>query len=105
MVAVVHSSGDLLECHPHVHAIASRGGWDRDGRWIPMPYLHTRTTELLFRHKVLAFLKKEGLLSEERIELLLSWQEHTGFSAHNAVTVEPGRSNGRLAISPAASPQ
>ena len=40
-------------------------------------------------HPVLAFLKKEGLLSEERIELLLSWQENTGFSAHNAVTVEP----------------
>ncbi len=38
---------------------------------------------------MLAFLKKEGLLSEERIELLLSWQENTGFSAHNAVTVGP----------------
>ena len=66
------TAGDLLEWHPHVHAIASRGGWDRDDRWIPMPYLHTRAAELLFRHKVIRLLDKEGLLSRERIELLLS---------------------------------
>ena len=30
----------------------------------------------------------EGLLSEERTELLLSWR-HTGFSVHNRVRVEP----------------
>ena len=29
MVAVVQTAGDLLAWHPHVHAIASRGGWDR----------------------------------------------------------------------------
>jgi len=33
-------------------------------------------------------LQDEGLLSEERTELLLSWR-HTGFSVHNRVTVEP----------------
>ena len=54
-----------------------------------MPYLDTKAAELLFRHKVIRLLDKEGLLSQERIELLLSWQEHTGFSAHKAVAVEP----------------
>jgi hypothetical protein len=33
-------------------------------------------------------LQDEGLLSEERTELLLSWR-HTGFSVHNRVRVEP----------------
>jgi hypothetical protein len=33
-------------------------------------------------------LQDEGLLSEERSELLLSWR-HTGFSVHNRVRVEP----------------
>ena len=43
---------------------------------------------MLFRHKVLTLLSGEGLLSEERIELLDSWKHgHTGFSAHNAVTL------------------
>ncbi len=54
-----------------------------------MPYLDTKAAELLFRHKVIRLLDKEGLLSQERIELLLSWQEHTGFSAHKTVAVEP----------------
>ena len=44
--------------------------------------------ELLFRHKVIRMLQGEGLLSEERTELLLSWR-HTGFSVHNRVRVEP----------------
>jgi hypothetical protein len=35
---------------------------------------------------VIAFLRVQGLLSEERIELLLSWQ-NTGFSVHHGVTV------------------
>lgn len=33
-------------------------------------------------------LQGEGLLSEERTDLLLSWR-HTGFSVHNRVRVEP----------------
>ena len=39
-------------------------------------------------------LKADGLISEERIELLLSWHHHTGFSAHNAVTVAEGDDEG-----------
>jgi hypothetical protein len=42
----------------------------------------------LFRHKVFTFLKNQGLLSDERIELLLSWK-NTGFSIDNSVTVYP----------------
>ncbi len=49
----------------------------------------TQAAELLFRHKVISGLKRQGLLSQQRIELLMSWQQHTGFSAHNGVTVEP----------------
>jgi hypothetical protein len=51
-------------------------------------HIDERSAELLFRHKVMRMLQDEGLLSEERTELLLSWR-HTGFSVHNRVTVEP----------------
>jgi hypothetical protein len=37
---------------------------------------------------VVVFLKVEGLLTDERIHLLDSWQ-HSGFSVHNNVTVQP----------------
>ena len=88
MVAVVQTAGDLANWHPHVHAIVSRGGWTRGGKWIPVAFVDEASAELLFRHKVMRLLQDEGLLSDERTELLLSWR-HTGFSVHNRVYVEP----------------
>jgi hypothetical protein len=66
----------------------SRGGWTRDGEWLPVAYVDECSSELLFRHKVMRLLQDQGLLSEEQTELLLSWR-HTGFSVHNRVRVEP----------------
>jgi hypothetical protein len=88
MVAVVQTAGDLGNWHPHVHALVSRGGWTRGWQWVPVPYIDEHAAELLFRHKVLRLLQDQGLLSEERTDLLLSWR-HTGFSVHTRVRVEP----------------
>ncbi len=88
MVAVVQTAGDLANWHPHVHALVSRGGWTRDWEWVPLAYVDEHAAELLYRHKVMRMLQEEGLLTEERTELLLSWR-HTGFSVHNRVRVEP----------------
>jgi hypothetical protein len=54
-----------------------------------VPFVDERCAELLFRMKVLDLLKDEGLLSEEREQLLLSWRHRTGFSADASVKVEP----------------
>ncbi len=54
-----------------------------------MPYVDEGSAEELFRHKVLALLRRRGLLSLERIELLLSWRR-SGFSVHNRVHAHPG---------------
>ncbi len=88
MVTVVQTAGDLANWHPHVHALVSRGGWNRGGEWVPVGFVDEHSAELLFRHKVMRLLQGVGLLSDERIELLLSWR-HTGFSVHNRVRVEP----------------
>jgi hypothetical protein len=93
MVAVVQTHGDMLGWPPHVHAIATRGGWDAEGQFVPMSFVSTAAAEQLFRHEVITLLRDEGLLTEERIELLMSWH-HSGVSAHNAVTVPPRDSGG-----------
>ena len=87
--AAAQTSGDLLNAHPHLHGLAPRGGWDGDGAWVSVPYVDPGVAERLFRAKVLAFLKAEGLLSEEREQLLLSWEHATGFSVDSSVKVEP----------------
>ncbi len=89
MVAVIANSGDLLNQHPHIHALAPRGGWDSDGTWVPVAYLDQNLCERLFRKKVLDFLLKDGLLSEERARILLSWNHNSGFSIDDSVRVEP----------------
>jgi hypothetical protein len=71
-----------------MHALVSRGGWTRAWKWVPLAYVDEHAAELLYRHKVMRLLQEEGLLNEERTELLLSWR-HTGFSVHNRVRVEP----------------
>ena len=93
MFAVVQTAGDLANWHPHVHALVSRGGWTRHGEWIPIPYVDEHAAELLIRHKVIRLLQAEGLLSDERTQLLLSWR-HTGFSVHNRVRINAGDMGG-----------
>ncbi|MEX1245853.1 MAG: transposase [Thermoanaerobaculia bacterium] len=88
MVAVVQTFGERVNFHPHVHAIASRGGWRKDGTWVPVAHADPGAAEKVFRHHVLSFLRKRGLIDEERVQLLLSWR-HRGFSVHNSVVVEP----------------
>ena len=91
MVGTVHTATSDLLWSPHVHAIASRGGWDPDGVWHPVPYVDEKSAELLFRHKVITLLADEGLITPDRLQLLDSWKSgHTGFSAHHRVTVPAG---------------
>ncbi len=97
LVSVVQTFGDRATFHPHVHALASRGGWTASGEWIPLPCVDEGAAERLFRHKVLALLRRRGLLSQERIELLLSWRR-SGFSAHNRVHVPAEDSQGLEAL-------
>ncbi len=89
MVSVVQTFGDAARFHPHVHALCSRGGWNALGQWVPVPYLDHRMAQELFRHRVLRLLKREQLLSDERIELLLSWNT-SGFNIDDSVRIPAG---------------
>jgi hypothetical protein len=62
-----------------------------------VPYVDEGAAEKLFRHKILALLRRRGLLSQDRIELLLSWRR-SGFSIHNRVYVPTGESQGLEAL-------
>jgi hypothetical protein len=37
MVVVPRTFGSLFNAHAHIHAIASRGAWTRDGAWLLIP--------------------------------------------------------------------
>ena len=86
MVAVIETFGSSLKFNPHIHAIVTRGVFLANGQWHPIPYVDTHKAQLVFRHKILALLRDLDLISEERIDLLLSWR-HSGFNIHNHTTV------------------
>ena len=93
VVVVPQTFGSVLNPHPHAHCLASRGVWNAQGEWIPVPYIDTSAAEKLFRHKIIRLLKSKDLLSDERIELLDSFR-HSGFSVDASVTVWPQDTEG-----------
>ena len=76
-----------------MHALVTRGGWNRAGQWSPVPFIDGDAAALVVRQRVFSLVRGEGLLSEERIRLLLSWW-HSGFSVHTSVTVPPDDRDG-----------
>jgi len=67
--------------------------WNTDGMWIPVPYIDANAAKKLFRFKILRFLKRKGLLDDERIALLNSFR-NSGFSVDTSPTVWPQDSDG-----------
>jgi hypothetical protein len=61
-IAILHTWGQNLMDHPHIHVIVTGGGLTLDGRrWKPCKkdfFIHVKVLSKLFRGKFLAYLKK-----------------------------------------------
>ena len=86
-VMVIHTFGEYLDFHPHLHALVADGFFLRGG-WIHvLPKTRIRPLEELFRARTIAFLVGEGLLPPARARMLLSWK-HSGFCVHCSTRVQ-----------------
>jgi hypothetical protein len=54
-----------------------------------MPKVDIQRCAELFRAYVLKMLKKEGLIDEAFIEMILKWRHNSGFSVHHQVRIKP----------------
>jgi len=86
-ILALHTAGDLLAFHPHVHGIFLAGALRPDGSFAPLAIDQARLQHL-FALNVLRSLHTEGLLSPEQIDNILSWP-HSGFSAFIGDTIDP----------------
>ena len=84
--------------HPHVHGLAADGLFLDDGRFLPLPPLEPRLLEEVFRRSLLTRLHRDGRLSEEFRDRLLTWSP-SGFSAQAQPPLPPDdpRARERLA--------
>ena len=63
VIAVLHTWGQNLHFHPHVHLIATAGGLTPCGDWKPTPgryFLPVRALSVIFRAKCFAALQRHG---------------------------------------------
>ena len=96
----IHTFGEYLDFHPHLHALVADGLFDREGRFHVMSTgeqggktdarlaSNHASLEELFRAHVIAFLVEAGLLPLDRARMLLGWV-HSGFNVHLSRRIAP----------------
>jgi len=90
VVLALQTFGELINWHPHVHALVTEGGFDESGTFHPLYRLDPGSVMLLFRERIF-----EALLAKRRISERLVWRmrhwRHSGFSAHREGRLEGGQ--------------
>ena len=87
MIAALHTAGDLLNYHPHIHAIALSGSIERQGEFHAFePNRQELTT--VFADYLFSALLDEGLIDKQTVESMQSWQ-HSGFNVFVGDEIPP----------------
>jgi len=79
----IHTFGEYLDFHPHLHALVADGLFTRDGRFHVMAAVSPKPLEDLFRARMITFLVEKGLLPPARAQMLRGWV-HSGFHVHRS---------------------
>ena len=92
---VLHTWGQMLQLHPHVHVIVPGGGLSPDGqRWVSCPtgfFLPVRVLSEVFRGKLLDALKRAQRAGKLRLTGgLARWSDPEAFAAWLARCYESG---------------
>jgi hypothetical protein len=94
MIVAIQTFGSDIDWHPHLHCLVTNGAFSPDGIFHATDILPPSIVEEVFQHKVFRMLLKEGLITEERVRMILSWR-HTGFHVHNEGKVVANDTEGR----------
>jgi hypothetical protein len=77
----IQSQGSLLNFHPHVHALVLAGIM-KDGIFNEQTNISTSIIAEIFRARLLAVLLEQGVISQELIDMLMTWNHNSGFNVH-----------------------
>lgn len=75
----LHTAGDLLHWHPHVHALTLRGGVDPNGTFHPLDSVNTDYLTACFARNLCDSLLAAEEIDQSTVALIQGWQ-HSGFS-------------------------
>ena len=83
MVMAIHTFGEYLDFHPHLHALVGDGLFVREGLFHVLPEVSLKPVEELFRARMITFLVEKDLLPPDRAQMLRGWV-HSGFHVHRS---------------------
>jgi hypothetical protein len=88
LVVSLATAGDLLQWHPHLHILATDGGFAAGGTFVGPAQWDATLLMSLFRQRLLARLLDRHAISQQLVKKLLAWR-HPGFSAHVGEPIPP----------------
>lgn len=88
IVMAIHTFGEYMDFHPHLHALVADGLFVRSGLFYVLPEVSLKPLEELFRARLITFLAEKGLLPPARVQMLRTWK-HSGFNVHRSRRVLP----------------
>ena len=108
MIAILHTWGQTLSLHPHLHCIVPGGGLDKNGDWKNIRtdgqfLFPVKALSKVFRAKYVAKLRRDQLVSQATINTLFqkNWVVYAKrpFGSPKAVVEYLGRYTHKIAIS------
>jgi hypothetical protein len=91
----IETSGEYLDCNPHIHMLTTDGLFTDSGTFHFMPRYHPRAQEYLktlWEHEVTKYVVKKGYVTETVAAKVLNFR-HTGFSVFTERRVDYKKSN------------
>ncbi len=89
-VVAIHTFGDFLGWHPHLHVLCTDGCFYGNGMFRVAPLFEIKHLEEIFRHKVFKMLLKKEKITGELVELVSGWR-HSGFNVFCGSRIQPGK--------------
>lgn len=77
----IQSQGSLYNYHPHVHALVPVGIL-KDGIFHEQTSVATTVIAEMFRARLLKVLLGQGVITQELIDILMTWNHNSGFNVH-----------------------
>lgn len=89
-VIAIHTFGDFLGWHPHLHILCTDGCFYGNGMFRVAPLFELKHLEAIFRHKVFnMLLSKAKIITEDLVDMLMNWR-HSGFNVFCGSRIQPG---------------
>jgi hypothetical protein len=77
-VMALHTAGDLLNFHPHIHSLGLHGALDPDGKFHLLKPIDNKYLTRQFADYVFQALLEEELIEQDTVDSIKAW-EHSGF--------------------------